>query len=58
MVVIPKIAIVEYGLKSKSMQMTEGDCPRLDVGEISLLKYIRCIIKDTKNVAKARMIKG
>ena len=47
MAVIPKITIVEYGLKSKSMQMTEGDCPRLDVGEIPLLKDIRCIIKDT-----------
>jgi hypothetical protein len=53
MAVIPKITIVEYGLKFKSMQMTEGDCPRLDVGEIPLLKDIRCIIKDTQNVAKS-----
>jgi hypothetical protein len=33
--------------------MTEGDCPRLDVGEIPLLKDIRCIVKDTKNVAES-----
>ena len=33
--------------------MTEGDCPRLDVGEIPLLKDIRCIMKDTKNVAES-----
>jgi hypothetical protein len=30
-----------------------GDCPRLDVGEIPLLKDIRCIVKDTKNVAES-----
>jgi len=33
--------------------MTEEDYPRLDVDEIPLLKDIRCIIKDTKNVAKS-----
>jgi hypothetical protein len=33
--------------------MTEGDYPRLDVGEILLLKDIRCIMKDTKNVAES-----
>ena len=33
--------------------MTEGGCPRLDVGKILLLKDIRSIIKDTKNVAKS-----
>jgi len=53
MTAIPKITTVEYGLKSESLQMTEGDCPRLDVGEIPLLKDIRCIVKDTKNVAES-----
>jgi hypothetical protein len=53
MVVIPKITIVVYGLKFESLQMTEEDYPRLDVDEIPLLKDIRCIIKDTKNVAKS-----
>ena len=53
MVVIPKITIVKYGLKSESLQITEGDYPRLDVDEIPLLKDIRYIIKDTKNVAKS-----
>jgi hypothetical protein len=52
MTTIPKITTVEYGLESESLQMTEGDCLRLDVGEISLLKDIRYIMKDTKNVAK------
>jgi len=33
--------------------MTEGDCHRLEVGEIPLLKDIRCIIKGTKNVAES-----
>jgi len=53
MTVIPKITIVEYGLEFESFQMTEGDCPRLDVGEIPLLKDIRCIMKDTKNVVES-----
>jgi len=53
MTAIPKITIVKYGLESKSLQMTEGDCPRLDVGEIPLLRDIRCIIKDTKNVVES-----
>jgi hypothetical protein len=52
MTTIPKITTVEYGLESESLQMTEGDCLRLDVGEIPLLKDIRYIMKDTKNVAK------
>jgi hypothetical protein len=33
--------------------MTEGDYHRLDVGEIPLLKDIRCIIKGTENVAES-----
>jgi len=53
MAAIPKITTVEYGLESESLQMTDGDCPRLDIGEIPLLKYIRCIMKDTKNVAES-----
>jgi len=53
MVVIPKITTVKYGLESESLQMTEGDYPRLDVGEILLLKDIKCIMKDTKNVAES-----
>jgi len=53
MTVIPKITTVEYGLEFESLQMTEGDCPRLDVGEIPLLKDIRCIMKDTKNVVES-----
>jgi hypothetical protein len=53
MTVIPKITIVEYGLESESLQITEGDCHRLDVGEIPLLKDIRCIMKDTKNVVES-----
>jgi hypothetical protein len=53
MTAIPKITTVEYGLESESLQMTEGDCQRLDIGEILLLKDIRCIMKDTKNVAKS-----
>ena len=39
--------------KSESLQMTDGDYPRLDVGEIPLLKDIRCIMKDIKNVAES-----
>jgi hypothetical protein len=38
--------------------MTEGNCPRLDVGEIPLLKDIKCIIKGTKNVAESSDDKG
>jgi hypothetical protein len=53
MAAIPKITTVEYGLESESLQMTEGDCLRLNVGEISLLKDIKCIMKDTKNVAES-----
>jgi hypothetical protein len=53
MTAIPRITTVKYGLESKSLQMTEGDCPRLDVGEIPLLRDIRCIIKDTKNVVES-----
>jgi len=53
MTVIPKITTVKYGLESKSLQMTEGDCPRLDVGEIPLLRDIRYIMKDTKNVVES-----
>jgi hypothetical protein len=53
MTVIPKITTVEYGLESESLQMTEGDCLRLDVGEIPLLKNIRYIMKDIKNVAES-----
>ena len=33
--------------------MTEGDYHRPDVGEIPLLKNIRCVIKDTENVAES-----
>jgi hypothetical protein len=53
MTIIPKITTVECGLESGSLQMTEGDCPRLDVGKIPLLKDIRCIMKDTRNVAES-----
>jgi hypothetical protein len=53
MTVISKITTVEYGLESEFLQMTEGDCPRLDVGEIPLLKNIRCVMKDIKNVAES-----
>jgi hypothetical protein len=53
MAAIPKITTVEYGLESKSLPMTEGDYHRLDVDEIPLLKDIRCIMKDTKNVAES-----
>jgi hypothetical protein len=53
MTAIPKITTVEYGLESESLQMTEGDCPRLDVGEIPLIKDIRHIMKDTKNVVES-----
>jgi hypothetical protein len=53
MTAIPKITTVECGLESESWQMIDGDCPRLDVGEIPLLKDIRCIMKDTKNVAES-----
>jgi len=40
MTVISKITTDEYGLESESLQMTDGDYPRLDVGEILLLKGI------------------
>jgi hypothetical protein len=53
MAVMPKITTVEYGLESESLQMTNGDCSKLDFGEIPLLKDIRCIMKDTNNVAKS-----
>jgi hypothetical protein len=53
MIAIPKITTVKYGLESDSLQMTEGDYPRLDVGEIPLLKDIICIMKDTKNVVES-----
>jgi hypothetical protein len=33
--------------------MTEGNYPRLDVGEILLLKDIRFVTKDTKNMAES-----
>jgi hypothetical protein len=59
MVVIPKITTIEYGLESESLQMTEGDCPKLDVSEIPLLKDIRYIIKDTKHISlKAQITKS
>jgi hypothetical protein len=50
---ILKITTVEYGLESESLQMTDGDCPQMDVGEIPLLKDIRCIMKDTRNMAES-----
>ncbi|XP_011009476.1 PREDICTED: uncharacterized protein LOC105114591 [Populus euphratica] len=53
MTVIPKTTTVEHGLKFEFLQMTEGDYFRLDVGEIPLLKDIRCLVKDTKNVAES-----
>jgi hypothetical protein len=53
MTVIPKITIVEYGLESESLQMIKGDCLRLDVGEIPILKNIIYIMKDIKNVAES-----
>jgi hypothetical protein len=53
MIAIHKITTVKYGLESESLQMTEGDYPKLDVGEIPLLKDIKCIMKDTKNVAES-----
>jgi hypothetical protein len=53
MTVIPKITTIEYGLEFESLQMTERDCPRLDVGEIPIFKDIRCIMKDIKNVAES-----
>jgi hypothetical protein len=53
MAVIREVTTVEYGLESESLQMIERDYPRLDIGEIPLLKDIRCIIKDTKNVAES-----
>jgi hypothetical protein len=40
MTVISKITTDEYGLESESLQMTDGDYPKLDVGEIPLLKGI------------------
>jgi hypothetical protein len=52
-VVTPKITTVEYGLESESLQMTEEDCLRQDVGEIPLLQDITCIMKNTKNVAES-----
>jgi hypothetical protein len=36
MTAISKITTVEYGLEFESLQMTEGECLRLDVGEIPL----------------------
>jgi hypothetical protein len=36
MTVISKITTDENGLESESLQMTEGECLRLDVGEIPL----------------------
>ena len=53
MTVIPKKTTVEYGLESESLQMIEGDCLRLDVGEIPILKNIIYIMKDIKNVAES-----
>ena len=53
MAAIHEVTTIEYGLESESLQMTEGGCPRLDVGEMPLLKDIRCIMKDTKNVAES-----
>jgi len=53
MIAIHKITTVKYGLESESLQMTKGDYPKLDVGEIPLLKDIKCIMKDTKNVAES-----
>ena len=38
MVVNHEITTVEYELKSESLHMTEGDCSRLDVSGIPLLK--------------------
>jgi hypothetical protein len=40
MTAIPKITTVEYGLESESLQMIEGHCPRLNVGEIPLSKIL------------------
>jgi hypothetical protein len=37
MAATPKITTVEYGLESESLQMTEEECLRLDVGETLLL---------------------
>jgi hypothetical protein len=53
MVAICEVTTIEYRLKSESLQITEGDCPRLDISEIPLLKDIRYIIKDTKNMAES-----
>jgi len=36
MTVISKITTDENGLESESLQMNEGECLRLDVGEIPL----------------------
>jgi len=52
MAATPKIT-VEYALKSESLQMTERDYLRLDIGDIPLFQDIRCVIKDTKNGAES-----
>ena len=50
MAAIREVMTVDYGLESESLQMTEGDCHRLNVSETPLLKDIRCIINDTNQL--------
>ncbi|KAL9363817.1 hypothetical protein Peur_041690 [Populus x canadensis] len=50
MAAIRELTTVEYGLEFESLQMTEGDCPRLNASETPLLKDIRCIINDTNRL--------
>jgi hypothetical protein len=50
MAAIHGVTIVEYILESESLQMTEGDCSKLNVNETPLLKDIRCIINDTNRL--------
>jgi hypothetical protein len=47
MTVIREVTTVGYGLEFKFLQMTEGDCPRLNASETPLLKDVRRIINDT-----------
>lgn len=46
------ITTVEYGFEFKSLQLIKEDCPRLDVGGISLLKDVRCVINDANKLVQ------
>jgi hypothetical protein len=45
-----EITTVEYEFESVSLQLTKGDCPRLDVGGILLLRDVRFVINDANKL--------